>query len=327
GLAGVVLQSGRADPHSPADGPLPRHRHRPAAVDHGPGERSRVDEPRHDRDRARAAAPAQDPARPGQRLPDPQPDRHPRDAAADHGHVQVPAGRDRGGEPAGRGHRDHEHHAGVGHRAHPRDRRPQGARCHAVQHHVPVPGRGAGAVPGGRPDWRAHRLVRRGGPIAAGALEHLDFAARHSARLRLQRRGRAVLRHLACPPGRAATLTGFSQYRPVDGRPAEDSTAVLVWYAPDAIYFGIRAFERHGNAVRATLADRDNIDADDHVAILLDTYLDHRRATMFAVNPLGVQEDGVWSDGIAAGAAGGPSAGGRFDATIDLNPDYVYESR
>src|SRR2546425_3145856 len=126
---------------------------------------------------------------------------------------------------------------------------------------------------------------------------------------------------------RAATLTGFSQYRPVDGRPAEDSTAVLVWYAPDAIYFGIRAFERHGRAVRATLADRDNIDADDHVAILLDTYLDHRRATMFAVNPLGVQEDGVWSDGVAAGAAGGPSAGGRFDATIDLNPDYVYESR
>jgi len=126
---------------------------------------------------------------------------------------------------------------------------------------------------------------------------------------------------------RAARLTGFSEYRPVDGRPAEDSTEVLVWYAPDAIYFGIRAFERHGAAVRATLADRDNIDADDHVAILLDTYLDHRRATMFAVNPLGVQEDGVWSDGVAAGAAGGPSAGGRFDATIDLNPDYVYESR
>ena len=126
---------------------------------------------------------------------------------------------------------------------------------------------------------------------------------------------------------RAAMLTGFSQYRPVDGRPAEDSTAVLVWYAPDAIYFGIRAFERHGAVVRATLADRDNIDSDDNVAILLDTYLDHRRATMFAVNPLGVQQDGVWSDGVAAGAAGGPSAGGRFDATIDLNPDYVYESR
>jgi Domain of unknown function (DUF5916) len=125
----------------------------------------------------------------------------------------------------------------------------------------------------------------------------------------------------------AALLNGFSQYRPVDGRPAEDSTEVLVWYAPDAIWFGVRAFEPHGNVVRATLADRDNIDADDRIEILLDTYLDHRRAMMFAVNPLGVQEDGVWSDGVGAGAAGGPSAGGRFDATIDLNPDYVYESR
>src|SRR6267154_2754190 len=61
----------------------------------------------------------------------------------------------------------------------------------------------------------------------------------------------------------AALLTGFSQYRPVDSRPAEDSTQVLVFYAPDAIYFGIRAFEKHGTVVRATLADRDNIGVDD----------------------------------------------------------------
>src|SRR5437016_3168019 len=45
---------------------------------------------------------------------------------------------------------------------------------------------------------------------------------------------------------RAALLTGFSQYKPVDGIAAEDSTQVLVWYAKDAIYFGIRAFELHG---------------------------------------------------------------------------------
>ena len=126
--------------------------------------------------------------------------------------------------------------------------------------------------------------------------------------------------------GEAAVLSGFSQYRPVDGRPAADSTEVLTWYGPDAMYFGIRAYEQHGTVVRATLAERDNIDADDRVVLLLDTYADHRRAMLFAVNPLGVQEDGVWSDGIEA-AAGGPTAGGRLDATIDLNPDYVYESR
>ncbi len=37
---------------------------------------------------------------------------------------------------------------------------------------------------------------------------------------------------------RAARLTGFSQYQPVDGRPADEPTEVLVWYSPDAIYFG-----------------------------------------------------------------------------------------
>src|SRR5574341_199843 len=126
---------------------------------------------------------------------------------------------------------------------------------------------------------------------------------------------------------RAARLVGFSQYRPVDGRPAEDSTEVLVWYAADAIVFGVRGFEAHGPVSRATLADRDNIGTDDRIQILLDTFNDRRRALLFAVNPLGVQQDGVWSDGIDAGAAGGPSAGFRFDATIDLNPDFIYQSR
>jgi len=125
---------------------------------------------------------------------------------------------------------------------------------------------------------------------------------------------------------RAALLTGFSEYRPVDGRPAPDSTEVLIWYSPDAIYFGIRAFESHGTVVRSTLANRDNIDADDHVNILLDTYNERHQALLFAVNPLGVQEDGVWSDGLGA-SAGGLNSGGRIDATIDLNPDYVFDSR
>ena len=123
----------------------------------------------------------------------------------------------------------------------------------------------------------------------------------------------------------AARLTGFTQYRPIDSRPAADSTEVLAWYAPDAIYFGIRAYEAHGTVVRATLADRDNIDADDNVQILLDTFNDRRRALLFAVNPYGAQEDGVRSEGLA-GAAGGQNAGFRFDGVIDLNPDYVYQS-
>src|SRR5262245_31154324 len=53
---------------------------------------------------------------------------------------------------------------------------------------------------------------------------------------------------------RAAALRDFSQYLPNDDRPAEDSTVVLVWYSPNAIYFGIRAYQDSAG-VRATLAD------------------------------------------------------------------------
>jgi Domain of unknown function (DUF5916) len=125
--------------------------------------------------------------------------------------------------------------------------------------------------------------------------------------------------------GSAAVLTGFSQYIPVDGLPASDSTNVLVWYSPTGIYFGIRAFEVHGGEVNATLADRDKIDTDDYVQILLDTFNDRRRAFVLGVNPLGVQADGIRSEG-AMGTAGGPSAGGRFE-NVDLNPDFVFESK
>src|ERR1700710_2731584 len=90
----------------------------------------------------------------------------------------------------------------------------------------------------------------------------------------------------------AALLTGFSQFSPLDGIPAADTTQVLIWYSPTALYVGIRAFATSG-AVHATLADRDKIASDDNVQILLGTFHDHRQAYVFGVNPLGVQMDGT----------------------------------
>ncbi|HEY0673909.1 MAG TPA: DUF5916 domain-containing protein, partial [Longimicrobiales bacterium] len=118
----------------------------------------------------------------------------------------------------------------------------------------------------------------------------------------------------------AARLTGFHQYQPVDGRPAEESTEVLVWYAPDAIYFGIRALDSEPQRIRATEADRDNIDSEDQVIIYLDTFADRRRAFFFAVNPLGVQADGVRTEGAG-------SAGRTFGGNIDDSPDFNFQSR
>jgi hypothetical protein len=123
----------------------------------------------------------------------------------------------------------------------------------------------------------------------------------------------------------AAMLTGFSQFSPSDGIPAADSTEVLVWYSPTAIHFGIRAFEAHGS-VHATLADRDRISADDHVQILLSTFNDGRQATVFAVNPYGVQSDGALVETGATSGNGFNNAVVKREAA-DLNPDFVFESK
>ena len=108
----------------------------------------------------------------------------------------------------------------------------------------------------------------------------------------------------------AAVLTGFSQYQPVDRQPAADSTEVLVLYTDHAIYFGIRAFEAHGN-VSATLADRDRIASNDHVELYLDTFDDRRRALLFAVNAFGIQSDGTFAEGSG----------------VDRSPDFLFESK
>ena len=127
----------------------------------------------------------------------------------------------------------------------------------------------------------------------------------------------------------ASKLTGFSQYQPVDGRPAEERTEVLVWYSPTALHLGIIAYDRDPSSIRATVADRDNLDAEDSVTIYLDTFNDHRRAFFFTVNPLGIQQDGVLSEaGFNAGnlrQEGGAlrSAGGA----TDKNPDYLFDSK
>ena len=123
----------------------------------------------------------------------------------------------------------------------------------------------------------------------------------------------------------AALLTGFSQYTPTDGRAAEDSTEVLVWYSPTAIHFGVRAHEPHG-PVRATLADRDNIFADDHIQLFLGTFDDGRQATVLAVNPFGVQGDGTM---VETGRTSGGFMGNALQTRepTDLSPDFVYESK
>jgi Domain of unknown function (DUF5916) len=109
----------------------------------------------------------------------------------------------------------------------------------------------------------------------------------------------------------AAVLAGFTQSAPAEGTPARERTEVLVFYTSRELFIGVRAHAADPSRIRSTLAERDQITADDHVRILLDTFHDRRRAFAFFVNPLGIQQDGTFSDGRG----------------FSYSPDFVFDSR
>jgi len=123
----------------------------------------------------------------------------------------------------------------------------------------------------------------------------------------------------------AALLTGFSQFTPVDGMPAGDSTEVLIWYSTSALHIGVRAFDASGQ-VHATLATRDRIFNDDNIQMYLSTFNDGRQAMFFATNPLGIQGDGALNEngGLNCGMTG---CGSSTRQSPDLSQDYVWESK
>ncbi len=119
----------------------------------------------------------------------------------------------------------------------------------------------------------------------------------------------------------APVLTGFTQFDPVEGVPATQRTEARVLLTDDAIYFAVTAWDDVEGGVRATLGDRDSFArSDDYVRFVLDTFNDRRRGYVIMVNPLGVQQDGLWVVG------GGGERRRRWGPPIDWNPDFVWDS-
>ncbi|HZS05229.1 MAG TPA: DUF5916 domain-containing protein [Blastocatellia bacterium] len=94
----------------------------------------------------------------------------------------------------------------------------------------------------------------------------------------------------------AALLRDFYQTRPGDNVAPSYPTEVRLGCDDKYLYLGIRATD-DPRAVRASVAKRDDLAADDYVAVYLDTFDDRRRAYVLMFNPLGVQQDGVFAEG------------------------------
>ncbi|MCH8253725.1 MAG: carbohydrate binding family 9 domain-containing protein [Gemmatimonadetes bacterium] len=105
----------------------------------------------------------------------------------------------------------------------------------------------------------------------------------------------------------APVSSGFRQQEPDEGAPATERTEVRVVYDEATLYVGITAYDSDPDAVIARVLQRDrvmrgadfgrfNFTTDDGVAILFDTFHDHRNAMIFATNPNGAEFDALISD-------------------------------
>jgi hypothetical protein len=104
--------------------------------------------------------------------------------------------------------------------------------------------------------------------------------------------------------GKLARVKGFVQRSPDNGRPATEQTDVFLGYDQRALHIIFLAHDQHPERMRARMERRESIFErmqtmaadEDFVGIYLDTFHDGRRAYEFACNPLGIQNDSLYSE-------------------------------
>src|ERR1041385_5711969 len=91
-------------------------------------------------------------------------------------------------------------------------------------------------------------------------------------------------------------LKDFYQVQPGDNIAPSKPTEVRVGFDERFLYVAFYCYDEP-DKIRANIPKRDDIFNDDYVGILFDTFNDKRKAYEFDLNPLGIQADGIWTDG------------------------------
>ena len=94
----------------------------------------------------------------------------------------------------------------------------------------------------------------------------------------------------------AAVFKDFYQTGPGYNTEPSKPTEAYMMYDEHNLYIGFRCWDDK-DKIRATIAKRDNVFGEDNVRVWLDTFNDRRRAYILGFNPLGVQQDGIFTDG------------------------------
>lgn len=92
----------------------------------------------------------------------------------------------------------------------------------------------------------------------------------------------------------ADSIADLTQIEPREGTTPSGRTVVRVLALPDALVFGIRADDPAPNRITSFARQRDaSLTSEDHLRIVLDTYLDGRSGYVFIVNPAGARYDAL----------------------------------
>ncbi|HEX7021049.1 MAG TPA: DUF5916 domain-containing protein, partial [Gemmatimonadaceae bacterium] len=117
----------------------------------------------------------------------------------------------------------------------------------------------------------------------------------------------------------ADSIADFRQREPTEGSPASERSVVKVARDNEALYVAVRAYDGDTAGIRATQFRRDaDLDVDDNVTLLLDTFHDQRTAFLFRTNPNGAMWDaqlggientnenwnGIWEVAVARDSLG-----------------------
>jgi hypothetical protein len=81
------------------------------------------------------------------------------------------------------------------------------------------------------------------------------------------------------------------------GREASERTVAYMAYDAENLYFAFKCYDREPEKIKAALANRDSIRADDFICINLDSFNDGQSLYAFYVNPLGIQTDSRFASG------------------------------
>jgi hypothetical protein len=108
----------------------------------------------------------------------------------------------------------------------------------------------------------------------------------------------------------AAVFKDFYQTSPGYNAAPSKATEAYLMYDERNLYLAFKCWDDR-DKIRATVAKRDSLGNDDNVRVWLDTYFDRRRAYVLWFNPLGIQQDGIYTEGQGA----------------DFSPDIVMESK